>query len=46
MLEFNLGKIFFLKTISFYKVGDWSIFVETNVVYLHTQKHKYTQKNN
>jgi hypothetical protein len=23
---------------------DWSIFVKTNVVYLCTQKHKYTSK--
>jgi hypothetical protein len=41
MLEYKLGKI--LKKIiliSFYKVGDWSIFVETNVVYLCIQKHK------
>ncbi len=25
-----------------YKMGNWNIFVETNVVYLYTQKHKYT----
>ncbi len=42
MLEYNLGKIFF-KTyfISIYKMGDWNIFVEMNVVYLCIQKHKY-----
>ncbi len=29
---------------SVYKVGDWDIFVETNVVYLCIQKHKYIPK--
>jgi hypothetical protein len=46
LLEYNLlAKI--LKNIyfiSFYKVGDWSIFVEKNSVYLCTQKHKYISK--
>jgi hypothetical protein len=32
--------------IFFYKFGDWNIFVETNVVYLCTQKHKYIPKIN
>jgi len=43
ILEYNLKKrleFFF----SFYKVGNWSIFVETNVMYLCTQKHKYIPK--
>ncbi len=30
--------------ISFYKVGDWSIFVKTNDMFLCIQKHKYTPK--
>ncbi len=45
MLEYNLGKN--LKRnyfISFYKVENWSIFVETNVMYLCTKKHEYTLK--
>jgi hypothetical protein len=48
MLEYNLGKIFLKKNyfISFYKVGDWNIFVKTNVMYLCTQKHKYISKKN
>jgi hypothetical protein len=42
MLEYNLSKIFLKNNfISFYKVGDWNIFMEINVVYLCTQKHKY-----
>jgi hypothetical protein len=44
-LKYNLGKI--LKNnyfISFYKVGDWSIFVKTNVMYMFIQQHKYTLK--
>jgi hypothetical protein len=32
------------ETISFYKLGDWSIFVKTNVMYVCTQKHKHTPK--
>ncbi len=45
MLEYNLGKIFKIYIlISFYKLGDESIFVETNVVYLCIQKHKYIPK--
>jgi hypothetical protein len=42
MLECNLGKkkkINYLS--SFYKVGDSSIFVGTNVMYLSIQKHNY-----
>jgi len=32
MLEYNLGKIFFKNYfIPFCKVGDWNIFVKTNV---------------
>jgi hypothetical protein len=27
--------------IVFYKVGDWSIFLKTNVVYMYIQKQKY-----
>jgi len=46
MLQYNVGKnlekkIYF---ISFYKIGDQSIFVKTNLVYLCIQKHKYTPK--
>ncbi len=46
MLDYNLGKIFLKKNyfISFFKVGDWNIFVKTNVMYLCNQKHKYTPK--
>ncbi len=45
MLEYNLGKKLEMNNfISFYKVGDYSIFVETNVVYLCVQKHKYIPK--
>ncbi len=34
MLEYNLGKrLEKKKFISIYKMGDWSIFMETNVVY-------------
>ncbi len=45
LLEYNLGKrLEKNKFISFYKVGDWSIFVEMNVMYLCTQKHKYIPK--
>jgi hypothetical protein len=44
MLKYSLGKkleknIYIY--ISCYKVGDWSIFVEMNVMYLCIQKHKY-----
>ncbi len=28
----------------FYKVGDWNIFVETNVMYMRIKKHKYILK--
>jgi hypothetical protein len=42
MLEYNVSKISFKNYFtSFYKVGDWSIFVEKNVG---IQKHKYTPK--
>jgi hypothetical protein len=35
MLEYDLGKRFFIKKIiSFYKVRNWNIFVEKNVVYV------------
>ncbi len=45
MLKYNLGNKLEKKYFnSFYKVGDWSIFVETNVVHLCIQKHKYIQK--
>jgi len=46
MLEYTLGKILNKKNyfISFYKGKDWNIFVKTNVMYLCTQKHKYTPK--
>jgi hypothetical protein len=45
MLEYNLSKIFLKNLfISFCKVGDWSIFVKTNVVYMCIQKQKYTPK--
>jgi hypothetical protein len=45
MLDITLGKILEKNYfISFYKVGDWSIFVETNVMYMCTQKHKYIWK--
>jgi hypothetical protein len=45
MLEYNLNKILGKKKIiSFYKVGDWRIFVKKNVVYLCTKKHKYIPK--
>ncbi len=30
--------------ISFYKGEDWNIFLKTNAMYLHTQKHKYVPK--
>jgi hypothetical protein len=45
MLKYNLSKK--LKKncfISFYKLGGWNIFVEMNVMYLCTQKHKYIPK--
>jgi hypothetical protein len=47
MLKYSLGKkleknIYIY--ISCYKVGDWSIFVEMNVMYLCIQKHKYIFK--
>jgi hypothetical protein len=45
MLEYNLGKIlennYF---ISLYKLGDWSIFVITDIVYMCTRKHNNTPK--
>jgi hypothetical protein len=45
MLEYNLGNgLIKKKFISFYKVGDWSIFVETTVMYLCIQKHEYIPK--
>ncbi len=45
MLEYNLGNLLERNYfISFYKVGDWSIFVKKNVVYMCTQKHKYISK--
>jgi hypothetical protein len=46
MLEHNLGQILEKKIISFHviKGGDWNIFVETNVMYLCIQKHKYIPK--
>jgi hypothetical protein len=44
MLEYNLGKKIRKETISFYKMGDWNTFVETNVMYMCIQKHKYTPK--
>jgi hypothetical protein len=45
MLQYNLGKILEKKYfISFYKLRGWNIFVETNVMYMCTQKHKYTPK--
>jgi hypothetical protein len=46
MLEYNLGNIFKKKLFHFvYKVGNWNIFVETNVMYLCIQKHEYIPKN-
>jgi hypothetical protein len=33
MLKYNLGKIYIYISFSFYEVRNWSIFVETNVVY-------------
>jgi len=45
MLEYNLGKKLEKNNfISFYKVGDYSIFVEMNVVYMCVQKHKHITK--
>ncbi len=45
ILEYKLGQRFFKNYfISFYKVRDYNIFVEMNVMYLCTQKHKYTPK--
>jgi hypothetical protein len=44
MLEYNFGKTLEKKFISFYKIGDWNIFMETNVMYMCTQKHKYIPK--
>jgi hypothetical protein len=46
MLEYNLGKILEKRNyfISFYKVKDYSIFVETNVMYMCIQKHNYTSQ--
>jgi hypothetical protein len=45
MLECNLDKRLEKNyVISFYKMGDWKIFFEANVMYLCTQKHKYSQK--
>jgi hypothetical protein len=45
MLKYNLSKILGKKKfISFYKMGDWSIFVEIIVMYLCIQKHKYISK--
>jgi hypothetical protein len=45
MLEYNLGKRleenYF---ISLYKVGNWNIFMETNVMYMCIQKQKYISK--
>jgi hypothetical protein len=48
MLEYNITKILEKKNcfISFYKVGDWSILVETNVMYMHIQKTQIYSKNN
>jgi len=47
MLEYELGKILEINYfISFNKMGDWNIFVETNAMYLCTQKTKiYSKKN-
>jgi hypothetical protein len=45
MLKYNLNNIlrenYF---ISFYKMGDWNIFVEKNVILMCIQKHKYNPK--
>jgi hypothetical protein len=42
MLEYNLGERLKENYLSsFYKVGDWSIFVGTNVMYFCIQKHNY-----
>jgi hypothetical protein len=43
MLKYNVGKKIRKKNyfISCYKMGDWNIFVEMNVMYLCIQKHKY-----
>jgi hypothetical protein len=47
MLEYDLGKILKIYVFHFfYKFGDWNIFVETNVMYLCIQKHKYIPKIN
>jgi hypothetical protein len=44
MLEYNLGKrIIFFYFISFYKVGDLNIIMETNGVYLCTQTQIYSK---
>ncbi len=47
MLGYNLGKRLEKKLfhfISFYKVGDWNIFVKTNVMYLCIFKNIYALK--
>jgi len=45
MLEYNLNKRLEKKLFHFiHKVGDWIIFVETNVIYMCIQKHKYIPK--
>jgi hypothetical protein len=47
MLEYNIGKRLENKLFHFiYKVGDWSIFVEMNVMYMCTQKTQIHFKNN
>jgi hypothetical protein len=37
MLEYNLSKTPQKKNISFYKLGDWNVFVGINVMYFFTQ---------
>jgi hypothetical protein len=45
MLKYNLGNKLGKKNfISFYKLGDWSIFVEMNV--MHLSKTQISSKNN
>jgi hypothetical protein len=44
MLEYNLGKRTKKKIISFYEVGKWNIFVETNVSALMYSKTQIASK--